>query len=166
MRLSRNSATLLLTISAFCFGSLLVGYFAYISMPRCNEIEFEFADMSIVELDDWVSMITPAPIPMEVQLPESAASALPPEDEEPLSISISKDGSVALQATEISIDELVPRLRAVMAERGSDKIFIRGDREIQYEFVMQVMGALNNAGFRNIGLITDPGDPTFDGGGS
>ena len=125
-----------------------------------------FVDVVLILLIIFIVAAPLLTVGVEVRLPESAASALPSEDEEPLSISISKDGSVALQATEISIDELIPRLRAVMAERRSDKIFIRGDREIQYEFVMQVMGALNNAGFRNIGLITDPGGPTFDGGGS
>ena len=92
-----------------------------------------FVDVVLILLIIFIVAAPLLTVGVEVRLPESAASALPSEDEEPLSISISKDGSVALQATEISIDELIPRLSAVMAERRSDKIFIRGDRELQYE---------------------------------
>ena len=59
--------------------------------------------------------------------------------------------------------ELIPLLRAVSEERKSDKVFPRADGAIPYEGVMQVMGALNASGFRNIGLVTEQGGPRFDG---
>ncbi|MDO7700382.1 MAG: biopolymer transporter ExbD, partial [Planktomarina temperata] len=50
-------------------------------------------------------------------------------------------------------------------ERADDKVFLRADGAIPYARVMQVMGAMNAAGFGNIGLVTDLGGPTFDGSG-
>ena len=67
--------------------------------------------------------------------------------------------------TEISEDDLIPRLRAIAAERSDDKVFLRADGTIPYERVVQVMGALNAGGFSNIGLVTDTGGPTFGASG-
>ncbi|RSK36786.1 protein TolR [Rhodovulum iodosum] len=101
-----------------------------------------------------------------VELPETAASALPTEQEEPLTITVTADGALVLQTTETPEDELIPRLRAVMAERTDDKIYLRADGAIPYERVVQVMGALNGAGFRKIGLVTETGGPTLGGPGN
>ena len=98
-----------------------------------------------------------------IELPDTAANALPNEDEEPLTISISADGLLLIQGTEISDDELIPKLTAIAAERTSDKVFLRADGAIAYERVAQVMGALNAGGFNNIGLVTDAGGPGFGG---
>ena len=68
-----------------------------------------------------------------------------------------------LQTTETPEGELIPKLQAIAAERDSDKVFLRADGAIPYSRVVQVMGALNAAGFRNIGLVTDTGGPRFDG---
>jgi biopolymer transport protein TolR len=101
-----------------------------------------------------------------VELPDTAASALPTEQEEPLAITITADGRVMLQTTEVAEGELIPKLRAIAAERASNKIFLRADGAVPYERVAQVMGALNAGGFRDIGLVTDTDGPTFgaDGG--
>ena len=124
-----------------------------------------FVDVVLVLLIIFIVAAPLLTVGVEIKLPETSAEALPSEDEEPLAISVAQDGSVALQSSTIPVDDLIPRLRAVMAERSSDKIFIRGDSEVRYEVIMQIMGALNNAGYRNIGLVTDPGGPEFDGGG-
>ena len=58
----------------------------------------------------------------------------------------------------------MPRPRAIAAERASDRVCLRADGAIPYEVVMQVMGALNAGGFSNVGLVTDIGGPTLDGG--
>ena len=100
-----------------------------------------------------------------VELPDTAAAALPTEQEEPLTISMTADGKLLIQKEEISADTLIPKLRAIAAERKSDKVFLRADGAIPYERVAQVMGALNAGGFRNIGLVTDTQGPTFDGSG-
>ena len=100
-----------------------------------------------------------------IELPDTAASALPTEEEEPLTVSMTADGKLLIQNEEITDDTLIPKLRAVAAERTSDKLFLRADGAIPYERVAQVMGALNAGGFRNIGLVTDTQGPTFDGSG-
>jgi biopolymer transport protein TolR len=58
---------------------------------------------------------------------------------------------------------LVGKLRAIAAERSSDKVFLRADGSIPYESVVQIMGALNAGGFSNIGLVTDVGGPALNG---
>ena len=96
-----------------------------------------------------------------IELPETAAQALPQEDEQPLTITLATDGSITLESDPIERDVLVSRLLAIRDERDSDKIFLRADGSVPYEDVMVVMGALNNGGFRNIGFVTDAGGPTL-----
>ena len=90
-----------------------------------------------------------------VDLPKTRAKLLS-QDKEPLTITIEKSGKIFLQETEVKNEELVPRLTAI-AENGYDqRIFVRGDKSVDYGTVMQVMGELNAAGFRRIGLVTEP----------
>ena len=89
--------------------------------------------------------------------------ASPSEEEEPLALAIAADGTLVLQNQPIERDTLIPKLRAIAAERTDDKVFLRADGSVSYEVVMQVMGALNAGGFRDIGLVTDAGGPTLDG---
>jgi biopolymer transport protein TolR len=100
-----------------------------------------------------------------VELPETAANALPTEQEEPLTVTLAADGRILIQGSEEAQDALVPKLRAIAAERDSNKVFLRADGAIAYARVMEVMGALNAGGFNNIGLVTDPGGPRLDGSG-
>ncbi|CUH39786.1 Biopolymer transport protein ExbD [Jannaschia seosinensis] len=100
-----------------------------------------------------------------IELPETAAAPLPQEQEEPLALTIAADGRVLIGSTEVPRDDLVPRLRAIAGERQGDKVFLRADGTVSYSDVMVVMGALNAGGFRNIGLVTEPGGPTLSGAG-
>jgi len=97
-----------------------------------------------------------------VELPKTAATALPTEQEEPLTITLTADGRRLIQKTEVTDGDLIGKLRAIAAERKDNKVFLRADGAIPYEQVMQVMGALNAGGFNNIGLVTDGGGPTLD----
>ena len=96
-----------------------------------------------------------------VELPDTAAAALPTEQEEPLTITITADGKLAIQTTEVTDGDLIPKLTAIAAERASKKVFLRADGAIAYERVAQVMGALNAGGFNEIGLVTDGEGPGF-----
>ncbi|MEL6985665.1 MAG: biopolymer transporter ExbD, partial [Actinomycetota bacterium] len=100
-----------------------------------------------------------------VELPKTAASALPADQEEPLTVTVTAAGEVQIQTTPVDRNDLVNRLRAIASERESDRVFLRADGTVPYEQVMQVMGALNAGGFSNIGLVTDIGGPTLDGEG-
>ncbi len=123
-----------------------------------------FVDVLLVLLVIFIVAAPLLTVGVPINLPETAAKPLVADQEEPLTISVSADGRVSLQKTEVRKEELIQRLRAIMAERRSTKIYVKGDRDAKYETVMQIMGALNNAGFRDIGLVTDGGGPTFDGG--
>ncbi|MGP1357497.1 ExbD/TolR family protein [Roseicyclus sp.] len=100
-----------------------------------------------------------------IDLPDTSAEALPTEEEEPLTVTLTPEGAVLIQTTEVPVDQLVTRLRSIAAERESTRIFLRADGGIPYERVMTVMGALNAGGFREIGLVTDSGGPRLDGTG-
>ena len=88
-----------------------------------------------------------------VDLPKTAANRVLGQDE-PLVISVNKTGGLFLQDTEIKLDQLVPRLTAITQNRKGARIFLRGDKNIAYGQVMSVMGALNQAGFNRVALIT------------
>ena len=93
-----------------------------------------------------------------VDLPETRAKPLQ-GDTEPITVSVDSTGKVFLQETEIDVATLVPKLEAIAKNGYEERIFVRGDTAVNYGTVMQVMGALNAAGFRKIGLVTgtEPG---------
>jgi len=100
---------------------------------------------------------------VDVAMPETAAGALPSDQEEPLTVTIKADGTLAIQTTDTTEAELIGKLQAIAAERDSDRIFLRADGANAWNRVAQVMGALDAAGFSNIGLVTDIGGPSFAG---
>jgi biopolymer transport protein TolR len=91
-----------------------------------------------------------------LDLPQTQAKGLE-QDKEPLTVSVDTEGKVFLQNSEISVDELVPKLKAVTEARGGldERIFVRGDRRVDYGTVMRVMGRLSAAGFRRVALVTE-----------
>ncbi|WP_374291648.1 ExbD/TolR family protein [Paenirhodobacter enshiensis] len=98
-----------------------------------------------------------------LDLPKTAAKAVAAEQEQPLTVSLQKDGTVSLMTTTVPQSELVERLKAISAERKSDKVYLRADGGIAYSQVVQVMGAMNAGGFSNIILVTDTGGPQMGG---
>lgn len=129
---------------------------------RMSEINVTpFVDVMLVLLIIFMVAAPMLTVGVPIELPRTAAGALPAEQEEPLTVTLTADGAVLLQMTEVAAEDLIPRLRAVAAERQGDKVFLRADGSIPYERVVQVMGALNAGGFRNIGLVTESGGPGF-----
>jgi len=122
-----------------------------------------FVDVMLVLMIIFMVAAPLMTVGVPIKLPETAASVMPTEQEKPLTISLTADGLVMVQTTEVKDEELIPKLKAIAAERTSDKIFVRADGAVTYARVAQVMGALNAGGFNNIGLVTDPGGPSFDG---
>ncbi|KZY41709.1 protein TolR, partial [Roseovarius sp. HI0049] len=127
------------------------------SRPMAEINVTPFVDVMLVLLIIFMVAAPLMTVGVPVELPRTAASALPTEQEEPLTVTITPEGTVMLQTTEIPTEQLVSRLRAVAAERESTRIFLRADGAVPYSLVMQVMGALNRGGFANIGLVTDTG---------
>jgi biopolymer transport protein TolR len=91
-----------------------------------------------------------------IDLPQTQAANLEPE-REPLAVSVNVKGQIFLQNTEIKLDELVPKLKAITDARGGaeERIYVRGDKTVDYGTMMRVMGRLNAAGFRRVGLVTE-----------
>jgi biopolymer transport protein TolR len=92
-----------------------------------------------------------------IDLPQTQASSLDQADKEPLAVSVNTNGQVFLQNSEIPLEELVPKLRAISQARGGidERIYVRGDRTVDYGTVMKVMGRLSAAGFRRVALVTE-----------
>src|ERR1700746_584466 len=91
-----------------------------------------------------------------IALPQTQAKSLD-QDKEPLTVSVKVDGEVFLQNSEIKVDELVAKLQAITQARGGldERIYVRGDRKVDYGTVMRVMGRLSAAGFRRVALVTE-----------
>ncbi len=121
-----------------------------------------FVDVMLVLLIIFMVAAPLMVVGVPVELPKTAASALPGEQEEPLTVTVTADGTVSIQKTAVPRAELVAKLRAIAAERDSTRVYLRADGKVPYELVMQVMGALNRGGFGDIGLVTDTGGPRLD----
>lgn len=133
------------------------------TMPMSEINVTPFVDVMLVLLIIFMVAAPLLTVGVPVQLPETAANALPSDDEEPLTVTLTAEGEIMIQQTVVARDELIVRLQGISAERDSDRIFLRADGANAWNAVAQVMGALNAAGFNNIGLVTDIGGPTLDG---
>jgi biopolymer transport protein TolR len=133
------------------------------SRPMAEINVTPFVDVMLVLLIIFMVAAPLLTVGVPVELPKTAAGALPVDQEEPLTVTITAQGAVQIQTTETPWDQLIVRLRGIAAERESDRVFLRADGSVSYAEVMQVMGALNAGGFSNIGLVTDIGGPAFDG---
>ncbi|MBC9179557.1 protein TolR [Pseudoroseomonas ludipueritiae] len=104
-----------------------------------------------------------------VDLPKTNASALNQETE-PLTISVNAEGRIFIQESEVPMEGLVDRLRAILAEQPAGaperRIFVRGDRGINYGRVMEVMGTVSAAGFTKVALLAEQPSGTPAAGGA
>src|SRR5437660_6260760 len=91
-----------------------------------------------------------------LDLPQTQAKGLD-TDREPLTVSVNLQGQVFVQNSEIKVEDLVPKLQAITQARGGldERIYVRGDRKVDYGTVMRVMGRLSQAGFRRVALVTE-----------
>ena len=126
---------------------------------RMSEINVTpFVDVMLVLLIVFMVAAPLLTVGVPVKLPKTSANPLPTEQREPVSINVDMQGIIYLQGDAVSVADLPARLAAIASERGADeRVFLRGDGEVGYGRVMEVMGTLNAGGFSNIGLVTDPG---------
>jgi biopolymer transport protein TolR len=113
-----------------------------------------FVDVMLVLLIVFMVTAPLLTVGVPVDLPQTRAKQLG-EDREPLAVSIDKGGKIFLQNSPIDEESLVPKLMAISENGYNQRIFVRGDRDVDYGKVMEVMGLLNSAGFTRIGLVTD-----------
>ncbi len=115
-----------------------------------------FVDVMLVLLIIFMVTAPLLTVGVPVDLPKSEANANKDASEkEPLIISVRRDSRIFLQESEITLDEIAQKLRAI-AEGGTNRvIYVRGDARANYGALMQVMGKINAAGFQRISLVTD-----------
>src|SRR5579863_2550217 len=113
-----------------------------------------FVDVMLVLLIVFMVTAPLLTVGVPVDLPQTRAKSLG-EDREPLAVTIDNGGRIFLQNTPIEADDLVPKLIAISNNGYNQRIFVRGDKSVDYGKVMQVMGLLNSAGFTRIGLVME-----------
>ena len=120
-----------------------------------------FVDVMLVLLIVFMVTAPLLTVGVPVDLPKTKAQALS-QDREPLSITVKRGGQIYLQNAPIAEDDLVAKLTAISQNGYDQRIFVRGDKSVDYGRVMEVMGLLSSAGFTHIGLVTDVAKPKHD----
>lgn len=122
--------------------------------PPMSEINVTpMVDVMLVLLIVFMVTAPLLTVGVQIDLPKTKAKILQGQDE-PLAITIDAQGQVYLQDTEIDLEGLVPRLRAITANNPDVRIFVRGDGSVNYGRVMEVMGTVNAAGYKKVALVT------------
>jgi len=120
------------------------------------------ADINVTPLVDVmlvllvVFMVT-APlltVGVPVDLPQTEAPPIN-EPKEPTVITVNKDGQLFIQESEIPIDQLVAKLQAITGSNPDAVLYVRGDKDINYGRVLEVMSLISNAGFRKVSLVAE-----------
>ena len=117
-----------------------------------------FVDVMLVLLVVFMVTAPLLTVGVEVDLPKTKAQAMT-QAEEPLVISIDAEGILYLQDTSVELEKLVPRLVAITQNKPDTRIYVRGDRSVEYGRVMEVMGRVNSAGFTRVALVAELPSP-------
>lgn len=112
-----------------------------------------FVDVMLVLLIIFMVAAPLLTVGVPIDLPETSAKALE-GDTEPITISVNSSGEIFIQDTPILIDEVVPKLEAIAANGYDERIYVRGDQDADYGTMMKLMGRINAAGFKRLGLVT------------
>ena len=92
---------------------------------------------------------------VQVDLPESSADSLS-EETEPLTLTINAKGEIFIQESKIEFDNIIAKILAVAKNRTDTRIYVRGDKTINYGRVLEIMGMLSGSGFTKVALISEP----------
>ena len=114
-----------------------------------------FVDVMLVLLIIFMVTAPLLTVGVQVDLPESAADSLP-DDQEPLTISVNSKGEIYIQEHQVTYQKMVPKLLAIAKNRTDTRIYVRGDKNINYGRVLEIMGRLSGAGFSKVALISEP----------
>jgi biopolymer transport protein TolR len=112
-----------------------------------------FVDVMLVLLIIFMVAAPLLTVGVPIDLPETQAKPLEARTE-PITVSIKSDGKIFLQEAEVEPDKLVSTLQALAKNGVEERIYVRGDRNADYGTIMRVMGRLNSAGYKRIGLVT------------
>ncbi len=114
-----------------------------------------FVDVMLVLLIIFMVTAPLLTVGVQVDLPETSADSLP-EESEPLTLTINSKGEVFIQETKIEFNNLIRKILAVSNNRTDTRIYVRGDKTINYGRVLEVMGKLSGSGFTKVALISEP----------
>ena len=89
-----------------------------------------------------------------VDLPQTQAPPIN-EPKEPTVITVNRDGAIFIQETSVPMDSLVPKLQAITGSNPDAVLYVRGDKEINYGRVLEVMSLVSSAGFRKVSLVAE-----------
>jgi len=121
-----------------------------------------FVDVMLVLLIVFMVTAPLLTVGVPVDLPETNADPIT-TPEEPLVISVDAQGRIYIQETEVTAETLVARLNAITGANPETRSYVRGDRSIAYGTVMQVMGLINQAGYRKVALLAEMPNPATSG---
>ncbi len=116
-----------------------------------------FVDVMLVLLIVFMVSAPLLTVGVPLDLPQSQAKSLQ-QNNEPLTVSVTVDGQVFLQKDQIKLDDLIPKLKAIIdARHGNldELIYVRGDKKVDYGTMMRVMGRISGAGYHKVALITE-----------
>ena len=91
---------------------------------------------------------------VSVDLPKTNAQPLN-SDSEPLTVSIKADGAIFLQEQAVDVGELVAKLQGLAKDNPERRIFVRGDKDLAYGRIMEVMGTITQGGFTKVALLAE-----------
>ncbi len=114
-----------------------------------------FVDVMLVLLIIFMVTAPLLTVGVQVDLPETSADTLP-EESEPLTLTINSKGEVFIQEAKIEFNNLIKKILAVSNNRTDTRIYVRGDKTINYGRVLEVMGKLSGSGFTKVALISEP----------
>ncbi len=114
-----------------------------------------FVDVMLVLLVIFMITAPLLTVGVPVDLPQTKAPPLIQPDE-PLEVTVNAKGEVFLQETVVELDALVPRLVAITRNNPEARIYVRGDRAVNYGRVLEVMGLITGAGFTRLALVSAP----------
>src|SRR6187401_40858 len=122
-----------------------------------SEINFTpMVDVMLVLLIIFMVLAPLLTVGVPIDLPQSQAKNLE-QDKEPLTVSVNDKGQIFLQNSEIAADDLVAKMQAVAEARGGKeaRVYVRGDKRVDYGTMMRVMGRLSSAGSHRVALVTE-----------
>ncbi len=126
--------------------------------PVMSEINVTpFVDVMLVLLIVFMVSAPLLTVGVPLDLPQSQAKSLE-QNNEPLTVSVNVSGQIFLQNSEIKIEDLVPKLKAIIDARNgnpNELIYVRGDKKVDYGTMMRVMGRISGAGYHRVALVTE-----------
>ena len=125
---------------------------SYYSRPVSDINVTPFVDVMLVLLVVFMVTAPLLTVAVPVDLPKTQARSIG-QDKDPLVVSIDAEGKIYLQEKSMRLEELVPKLKAISGANPDIRIFVRGDKELAYGRIMEVMGAISSAGFNKVALV-------------